>query len=329
MYWLHARVAAGLSTLESALPVLAALACFACQEAPVTGAVDPSPCAIDFEAAGADASSRDAYFNALTQCDPAVRKARDSGTVVKVLYAPDSARIRKELKEGYGALGYSPADIAFLSEVTLAGSLETEGAAMAEISSTNFGFFAKGLPVFILAFEKIFSWPQGINRFDLESILLHEIQHARDWHDGIKTGAASIGNLEVAEGTFGAEWTVQLMELRAVFRELDAAYEPKARVDSFHISGPWFASRAEAYSIHWRKVDSLARTDAEIAAGAAQKREFEGIVPEFRADTLLLRFNRYGRSLTAVFNVAPAPKAAAEAGARTELAFMRWQRGEE
>lgn len=141
-------------------------------------------------------------------------------------YAPDSARIRKELTDGYSALGYSQAEISVLAEATISGSVETEGTAMAQISSTTFGFYATKLPVFILAFEKLFSWQPGINRYDMETILLHELQHVGDWHDGMMAGNLAIGNGEVAGGSAGAAWTVQLMELRAVYRELDAAYEP-------------------------------------------------------------------------------------------------------
>jgi hypothetical protein len=313
-------------TLQRILLALATLASFACRENPATSG-DDARCGISFASARSDPALREAYFASLAQCDPSVREARDSGKVLKVLYAPDSARIRKELSQAYGALGYSQADISRLSEATIAGSLETASTALAAISSTDFGFFARGVPVFILAYEKIFTWPQPINRYDMESILVHEVQHARDWHDGVSVPPYAIGNREVAEGTVGADWTVQLLELRAVYRELDAAFEPKARVDSFHISGSWFASRAEAYAGHWRSLDSLAVTESEIAVGAAQKREFRGIVPEARGDTLLLRFDRYGRILTAVFEAAPAPKHSAAVGLLPKHALARWEKG--
>lgn len=307
--------------------LMALAACFSgCRENPVSKGNDDPQCDIDFEEAQADPLKRDAFFSSLGECNPVVRQARDSGKVLKVLYAPDSARIRKELTASYHALGYSQADISVLADVTISGSMETDGMAMAQISSTTFGFYAAKLPVFILAFEKLFSWQPGINRYDMETILLHELQHAGDWYDGMRVGNLAIGNQEVAGGSAGAAWTVQLMELRAVYRELDAAYEPKARVDSFHISYPWFASRAASYAIHWRKLDSLARSGLEIAAVAAQKQEFRGIVPEIKGDSLLLRFDRYGRSLAAVFEAVPPRKQSGEAVSGSVHVFKNWKR---
>lgn len=65
----------------------------------------------------------------------------------------------------------------------------------------------------------------------------------------------------------------------------------------------------------------------EIAAVAAQKQEFRGIVPEIKGDSLLLRFDRYGRSLTAVFELTPAQNSqGARAPVRTT--FSRIGRGE-
>ncbi len=230
-------------TLQRTLLALAVFASFACQENPATNG-DASRCEIGFEAARSDPALREACFASLAQCDVSVRQDRDAGRILGVLYAPDSARIKKELSRAYGALGYSQADISRLSDATIAGTLETASTALAAISSTDFGFFAQGLPVFILAFER-------------------------------------------------------------------------------------FASRAETYARHWRNLDSLAIPESEIAVGAAQKLEFHGIVPEVRGDTLLLRFDRYGRSMTAVFGAAPAPKLAAAAGLRPEHALVRWEMGNE
>jgi hypothetical protein len=297
---------------RSAILGLAAAFLLHCEQA--TGpAASADACGPGFAEARSDPSLRREYAAARTECDSGAQEAMATGKLLGILYDPGEAELKSEMGGKYRALGYSADLISDLTDVTLDALARTEGLALAEISSTDLRYYGMGIPVFIILKEPAFTSPVLVNEYDARSILIHESQHAKDWHDGMRAGSLFAGASAYGNGSAGGEWLVQLMELRAVYRELAEAYEPMALSDTLRISYAWFASRASSYRLHWNRVDSLARTGFERAINAAQKSDFQGIVPESIGDRLLLHFDLLGKKLTANFVAShAAPKAATD-----------------
>jgi hypothetical protein len=310
---------------RAAILGLAAAFLLHCEQATKPSA-SADACGPGFVDARSDSSLRKEYAAAKAECDSGSQAASAAGKLLGILYDPSEAELKSEMARKYGALGYSPDLISDLTDVTLDALARTEGLALAEISSTDLRYYGKGIPVFIILKEPAFTSPVLVNEYDAKSILVHELQHVKDWHDGMRAGSLFVGPSAYGNGSAGGEWLVQLMELRAVYGELSEAYRPMALSDTLRISYEWFASRASSYRLHWNRVDSLARTGFEKAINAAQKSEFQGIVPESIGDKLLLHFDLLGKKLTANFVAShAAPKAAAAHVARGgEPVFTEW-----
>jgi hypothetical protein len=292
-----------------------------------TGSPAQSACGLAYAAIGADTSVARAYIQERTQCLDGAQSASRSGNLLRVLFDPGRDVLTAELNSAYAKLNFTTPDIAALTASTVSNLGNGDNFALAEIAPTLMEYFGCAVPVFIIVNRSIVQSSYIHNDADIESLFNHELQHVADWHDGITLPDAKIDDAAFKAGTASAKWIVQLMEMRADYRVLSVIYKDQAERDSIRSSYEWFSSQAPNYLDHWNGIATVAQSGLEKAAFSNQRTEFKGIMPEVSGDSLLMHFNLYGKSNTAVFvSQGPAPKGSAEAGvAESKYSFMGWK----
>lgn len=241
------------------------------------------------------------YLNAQYKCLPEVIKAEESGLLKGIIYQPSDRELEAILRELFSSRANDEQALQYFVRSSI-DSYKSPKGHVGVIVPGIIGVFGEKLPIYIGVTETLFSSPAIENDADVRSIIKHEEKHAEDWYKGITLGDIHLDYDTISPETFSLKFLEQLMELRAVYGELEDAFREKVQTGKAYISPAWFASEASNYMQHFNYVKNSAKTDLEKKVRDFQLKDFAGITPEIATnDRFLLRFNLFGKQDIAQF----------------------------
>lgn len=240
------------------------------------------------------------YLNTQYNCLPDVIKAEKSGLLKGIIYQPSDRELEAILRELLSTRTNDEQELQYLVRSSI-DSYKSPKGHVGIIIPGIIGFFGQELPIYIGFTETLFSSPAVKNDADVRSIIKHEVKHAEDWHNGIELGNIHLNYNTISPETFSLKFLEQLMELRAVYGELEDLFREKVETGKTSISPEWFASQANNYTQHFNYIKNSTTTELEKKVRDLQLKEFVGITPETASDYLLLRFNLFGKQNAARF----------------------------
>lgn len=241
------------------------------------------------------------YLQTQFECFPKVKEAKNSGVLKGFLYQPSDQEQETILRTLYSTRTTDEQTLQHLIRSEIDNYKNLKGGHVGSIMPSNVSIFGQKVPLYIIFKGELFTSPAIKNNADVASIAeYHERQHAEDWHNGITLDNIHLAYHTISPETFSLTFLEQLMELRATYRELEAAFKDKVETGKISISSEWFTSQSVNYSRHYSHVKQNAITDLEKRVRDLQLQEFRGITPEITADSIIVKFDLFGKRDSAI-----------------------------
>lgn len=242
------------------------------------------------------------YIQSQYKCLPEVIQAEKSGILKGFLYEPSDSELEARLREIFSSRTDSEEALQYFVKSSVDGynSTKAKGHAAGILVPGIVGIFGEGIPMYVAFTEELSSSPSIKNEADIRSIIKHELQHVEDEYNGITLGDIHLSYNTISQETFSLAFLEELMELRAVYKELEAAFKEKVETGKVSISPEWFGSQAANYSKHFDYIDKSAKTPLEKRVRELQLKEFKGITPQTKTDSIVIKFNLFGKQDSAV-----------------------------
>ncbi|MBW2979826.1 hypothetical protein KY360_00235 [Candidatus Woesearchaeota archaeon] len=233
---------------------------------------------------------------------PEVADAKQRGLLRGLLCEPTDETLERVLREVISAkLSDEKVIQARVSEAVKGYHLTYERAegAYATVLPATVGLFGEGMSEYIAVRRRVFSPSSGIkNDADFRSLIRHELKHCEDWSEGVNLGNDRLCYQSISPDTFSLDYLHHLMELRAVYTELEGIFREKLETGRPHVSMAWLASQCGNYKTHWNFVKNRSATPLESRVGQRQLEEYRGIAPISKGDILNILFDLYGKKET-------------------------------
>jgi len=260
----------------------------------ITQTVASSPqCTLNFHQVKAGSISPRAYLSEMEHCLPEAADAHASGMLGGFLYQPSDSELEQVLTGLFS--GRPEEEVQAIVQANIDSYNELEGDAAGTILPAIAGAFGQGTPVYVAFKEKLFSSPQINNDADVRSIIIHEVQHVKDWYAGIDLPGMHLSYNTISPETISKDFLEHLLEFRAVYAELEDIFRERVDTGSSPVSPEWFGSRAEDYFLYWTFIEKRPTTELETRIREAQLGQYQGIVPEIREGELLIKFDLFGK----------------------------------
>jgi hypothetical protein len=241
------------------------------------------------------------YLNDISGCMSEVKDAQKSGMLKGIMYEPTNNELELILNELLSGIAEDKQELKSLIQSSIESYHDSDGGDAAVIIPGIVGVFGQKIPILLAFNETLFSSPSINNDADVISIIKHELRHVEDWYDGITLDNIHLSYDDLSQGTLTIDFLSNLMELRGIYAELEAAFKETVETGKFSISPQWFGSQAVNYSQHWKFLEDYHATDLEKEVREKQFEQFNGIVPKIGTDKISLKFNLFGGKKEASF----------------------------
>jgi len=291
------------------VPILlsAGVACANDQGIPVEENKTPSTaeCNLSLKQVKLGTVSPEDYLQGRDRCLPEVIEAKNSGMLKGFLYNPSNEELEKLLGDVFSERTSDSERLERLVQSSIESYKSIEGDEVGTIIPGIVGVFGEKVPSYVVFREEFFSSPAINNDADVRSIVNHELQHVKDWYEGISLNDIHLSYDTIYPGTLRIEFLQQLMELRAVYAELEDIFDKKVNTDSVSVSQEWLGSQAANYFTYWDSIVKYPTTDLEKRVRELQFEQFKGITPKVEGDQILITFNLFGKQEIAKIEKTP------------------------
>lgn len=250
-------------------------------------------CNLNIQQVKAGLASPVDYLNERFNCLPEVVEARKSGMLKGFLYEPSNEKLEAIFKDYFFGRAGSEKNLSLIVNSNLSSYTRAKEKNPTAIMTPSILLVFGQKSGFYIAFTKEMLSSKISNDADIGSLIKHELQHVKDWHDGIR-----LGNINLSYPTISlltTEFIENIVELRARYEELVSIFKNAIEKNkfSFSVSPRYFANMGVHYAAHWNFINNKPATNLEQDISQLQLKEFEGITPETRASEVILRFNLF------------------------------------
>lgn len=167
--------------------------------------------------------------------------------------------------------------------------------AFASLFPSVTALYGKEIPAYLTFGDQVLNSKVLNNEADIRGAIGHELKHIEDWHYGIKLGNLHISGDDIISGAMSLEFFENLCELRATYKELEAAYKDVVSNGVLSVSKEYFGVRAHEYMKHYDYIKNNAATELERKASSLQLEALSGIKPRRKGELILLYMDLFGR----------------------------------
>lgn len=240
-----------------------------------------------------------AYLQERVKCLPEVAAAQRAGMLGGFLYTPSDKELETVLTKLFSDRATNNGQLNYLvrsSASAYKSALQTERNTVKIVVPGIIGVFGQRIPVYLAFNENLFFSSEVKNDADVGSIAAkHAIRHVKDWYGGIQLGSSYLSHSTLSPRNFTIKFLEQIMELRAVYDELEEIFKERVGTGKVSVSTEWLGSQLGNYAEHWKFVKTKPSTELEKQASGEQLRQFKGIVPEETGDKAIIHFDLFGK----------------------------------
>lgn len=261
-------------------------------------------CRYNFSQVKAGLVSSNDYLDERSRCLPEADIARRAGKLGGFLYNPTDAQLEVIFRKMFSKIAKNPRELNSLIQSSINSYSKSKNSTMGLgllVPGTIDNFGAR-IPVYTAFLPKLFLAGGVTNDAEMRSIVNHELKHIEDWYSGITLSGIYLSRKTIAPSTMRIEFLENLMELRALYKELEDIFKERMAKRTVSVSQQWIGSRGAAYSRYWESIKSPT-TDLEKAVRDTQFDDFKGIIPERSDNIVTIKFNLNGNQYSAVIQL--------------------------
>lgn len=229
------------------------------------------------------------YFDYLLENVKELKEAKEKGMLKRILFDPSVKELEKLLEEN---LKGKIKNQKFLDQVVKgAGEMflteKKEEPTFSIILPSHEYLVGQKTPYLIIVYPRSLIFLK--KERDLKNILLHELQHIKDFFEGVKLNGYHIKGEDFQRGEMRVEFWKSLLELRAYHLELlktIALFKKQKAGKEFYIG-----KIGENYTFYYYQLFQVAQTPLEKEIAGLQIKNFSDIIPLFRAGGYRLVIN--------------------------------------
>lgn len=227
------------------------------------------------------------YLNYLAQNMPEIMIPVAEGLIQEIIYNPPRLELEQLLTKLLRDLGYDD----FIIADTLSSILENDENTAFQVLPAHPSLAGKKVPIYIIAHP--YTINSLTNDYEVENILLHEIQHVKDIYYGVQLNNYNLNWQGLEKGEVSLELWKALLELRAYHVEVLNLFLSFRKNDK-NYGDAYSKNICIRYSEQYSKLEKLATAPAEKLLKKEQLDSFKDLIPTYVGEDITINADVLG-----------------------------------